>query len=34
MFGENLIAKNYGVISKGDEVIILSTKLPIKYGTK
>ena len=34
MFGENLVAKNYGVIRKGDEVIILSTKLPIKYGAK
>ena len=34
MFGENLIARNYGVIRVGDKVEVLSVKQPVSYGEK
>ncbi|MCG7533232.1 MOSC domain-containing protein [Psychrobium sp. MM17-31] len=34
MFGENLIAVNSGMIKVGDEIEVLSTHEPIKYGAK
>jgi len=34
MFGENLIAKNQGVINVGDKIEVLETHLGVNYGSK
>ncbi len=34
MFGENLVARNHGIISVGDEIEVLATHQSINYGEK